>query len=424
MKDNHAEYNKYLEYWAQTRIFVEGLKDVQDYLQNVTNIPDSLNLKRNADYKRRAKYTNFPGRTRNALVGAVFRKDPKQEIIGGLSFLENNINGAGLPLLQLSKHLVTNLIEIGRHGLFVDYGDNAKIVTYKAEKIPYWETDEAGNLTKVKLLKGESKEDYKILKLEDGVYSIDIYIEDKFSENIEVSKSDGTKFNEIPFIFCGSTDNSPDVDDVVLWPIVDMSQGHFQNSADYEDLLRYLMPTPAVTVPNKQWMDEILPNGVYSFGDGSIIPIPEGGSAMLLQANENQMHQKAMQHKEELLIKLGARIISDSTGVETAEAARIKFSSENSILDNLAQNASMAIEKCLEWCGMFEGVQGDNLYELNRDFFDSIMTAQEITAMIMLEDRGTIAKTDSREKLRRTGYITRDDDEIDADAEVNTGLES
>jgi hypothetical protein len=201
-----------------------------------------------------------------------------------------------------------------------------------------------------------------------------------------------------------------------------MSHGHYQNSADYEDLLRYLMPTPYVTVPNKQWMDEMLPNGVYSFGDGSIIPVPDGGNAGLLQASENQMHQQAMMHKEELLIKLGARIISDSTGVETAEAARIKFSSENSILDNLAQNASMALEQCLLWCGIFEGVKGDVTYELNRDFFDTTMTAQEITAMIMLEDRGTIAKTDSREMLRRVGYITRTDDEIDEDAEVNTGL--
>jgi len=422
MKDNHAEYDKYLEYWEQVRVFVEGLKDTQTYLQNVTTGTDVESVKRNTQYKSRAKYTNFPSRTRNALVGSVFRKDPETEIPSGMSFIEDNANGSGLPLTQLSKNVITNIIEVGRHGLFVDYGENAKIVTYKAEKIPYWETDEAGNLTKVKLLKGNSEDDYKILKLEDGVYSIDIYVDDEFKENIPVSKADGSNFDFIPFVFCGSTDNTPDVDDVVLWPIVDMTQGHYQNSADYEDLLRYLMPTPAVTIPNKEWLDEVLPNGLYTFGDGSIIPIPEGGRADLMQASENQMHQEAMKHKEELLIKLGARLITDSTGVETAEAARIKFSSENSVLDNLAQNVSMAIERCLEWCGMFEGVQGDILYQLNRDFFDSKMTAQEISAMIMLADRGDIAKTDVRSNLRKTGYITRTDEEIDADAEVNTGL--
>jgi hypothetical protein len=420
MKENHFEYDKYLEYWEQTRVFVEGLKDVQGYLQNVVPSSDPNAVLRNKFYKERAKYTNFSQRTRNALVGAVFRKDPAKELPTGLEFLETNANGAGLHLLQLAKHLVTNLIEVGRHGLFVDYGNSAKIVTYKAEKVPYWETDEMGVLVKVKLVKDEDH--YKMLVLKDGLYSIEMYKEDELIETIEVKGADGKQLTYIPFIFCGSTDNSPDVDDVVLWPIVDMSHGHYQNSADYEDLLRYLMPTPYVTVPNKQWMDEMLPNGVYSFGDGSIIPVPDGGQAGLLQASENQMHQKAMQHKEELLIKLGARIISDSTGVETAEAARIKFSSENSILDNLAQNASMALEQCLLWCGIFEGVKGDVTYELNRDFFDTTMTAQEITAMIMLEDRGTIAKTDSREMLRRVGYITRTDDEIDEDAEVNTGL--
>lgn len=423
MKDNHSEYDKYLEYWEQTRIFVEGLKDVQKYLQNVTALTaDNISVQRNADYKRRAKYTNFPSRTRNALVGSVFRKDPEVLLPTGLSFLEENSNGAGLPLLQLAKHLVTNILEVGRHFMFVDYGDNAKIVTYKAEKVPYWETDEVGNLTLVKLLKGDSKEDYKVLKLVNGVYSIDVYEKDELKSTIDITKADGGSLDFIPGIFCGSTDNSPDVDDVVLWPIVDMTQGHYQNSADYEDLLRYLMPTPAVTVPNKEWLTEVLPNGVYSFGDGSIIPIPDGGQATLLQANENQMHQKAMQHKEELLIKLGARLITDSTGVETAEAARIKFSSENSVLDNLAQNASMAIERCIEWCGLFEGAQGDITYELNRDFFDSKMTAQEISAMILLADRGDIGQADVRSNLRKTGYITRTDEEIDADTETNTGL--
>lgn len=420
-KENHTDYNKYLPYWKQVRVFIEGLKDVQDYLDNVSLGTDDRSIRRNKAYKERAKYTNFPSRTKNALSGAVFRKDPEIDIPS--PHIKYDSNGAGLSLTQLAKGVVDNVIEVGRHGLFVDFDNDlkrSKILTYTAENIIDWMTDSKGRLSMVRLSKGEDK--YKELILVDGVYRIDEYEDDELIDSVTPTKSDGRTLDFIPFVICGSVNNSPDVDDIVMWSIVDLTQGHYQNSADYEDLLRYLMPTPAVTVPNKQWMDDVLPDGVYSFGDGSIIPIPEGGNATLLQASPNQMHQEAMRHKEEQLVKIGARIISDSNGVETAEAVKIKFSSENSVLDNLAQNVSDAIRVCVEWCALFDGVNGEAWFELNREFFDTTMTPQEISALIMLADRGDIGKTDIRERLRKVGYITREDEEIDADAEENTGL--
>ena len=141
---------------------------------------------------------------------------------------------------------------------------------------------------------------------------------------------------------------------------------------------------------------------------------------MLLQAAPNQMHSEAMKDKENQLIMLGARMITDSTGQETAEAVRIKYSSENSVLDNLAGNASSAIKKCLMWCAEFEGVNGDIEFELNRDYFDTKLTPQEISAQIMLLDRGVKAMSDVRNILRKGGDIDmqRTDEDIDGDLEI------
>lgn len=423
MKKNHEDYDKYLPYYIQTRKFVEGLKDVQNYLQNVTSDISAESKKRNEDYKSRAKYVNFPARTRNSLVGAVFRKEAEYELPTKLEYLLTNANGVGKPLEQVAKHTVTNIIEIGRHGLFVDYGTAAKIVTYTAENIVDWETDETGKLIFVSLKM--SKDRYKNLSLVDGVYTVEIV--DEFDTVVEPAmtpkKADGKTFNEIPFIMCGSTDNSPDVDDLPLWAIVDVTQGHYQNSADYEDILRYLIPTPYVTVPNKQWMQELLPNGVYTFGDGSIIPLPDGGTAGLLQASPNQMHLEAMKQKEEQLIMLGARLISGGGQAETAEAVRIKYSAENSVLDNLVGNVSAAITQCLKWCGEFMGEKGEVSYELNRQFWDLKLSAQDISAQILMLDRGVKAMSDVRTTLRKSGEIAmeRTDEEIDAEAEDSAG---
>lgn len=413
---NHPDYNLYLSYWKQIRVFVKGMKDVQDFIQGVTQNTDPKSRTRNRMYKERGKYTNFPSRTRNALVGSVFRKEPEIELNSTIDYLKDNSNGAGKPLEQLAKHLVTNLIEVGRHGLFVDYGVSAKIVTYSAENIKGWDTDEEGLLTKVELITGKEKEKHLVIN-SSGVYEAQYYEKSVLVNTITPTKADGSTFDYIPFIICGSVDNSPDVDDMPLWAIVDVTQGHYQNSADYEDILRYLVPTPAVTVPNKSWLDEMLPNGVYTFGDGSIIPLPDGGSAMLLQASENQMHSEAMKHKEEQLVMLGARIISDKAGVEAADTVRIRFSAENSVLSNLTGNASSAIEQAIKWCMDYMNTDGDVTFKLNQEFFDTQISAQEISAQILLLDRQIKSKKDVRDTLRRTGDIPQDrtDEDIDDD---------
>jgi hypothetical protein len=139
------------------------------------------------------------------------------------------------------------------------------------------------------------------------------------------------------------------------------------------------------------------------------------------------MHQEAMKHKEEQLIAIGARIITgNSTQAETAEAVRIRYSSENSVLDNLVGNASDAILQCLKWCGEFMGETGDIVYELNREYFDTKINPQEITAQILLLDRQVVAKTDVRNMLRKAGSIDqyRTDEIIDSEiSDSGGGLE-
>ena len=152
LKNNNPEYDLFLPYWLQIRTFVKGMKDVQKYLQPVTHDTTPESIRRNLRYFERAKYTNFPSRTRNALSGSVFRKDPTFEIPTSLEYLIENANGCGLSLNHLAKSLVRNVLEIGRHCLFVDYDDTDKlpyIVEYNAESVRDWEM-ENGYLSRAK----------------------------------------------------------------------------------------------------------------------------------------------------------------------------------------------------------------------------------------------------------------------------------
>jgi hypothetical protein len=70
------------------------------------------------------------------------------------------------------------------------------------------------------------------------------------------------------------------------------------------------------------------------------------------------------------------------------------------------------------------GEKSGVIFELNQEFFPETMNAQDVMAFIQLADRGDIAQTDVRAKLRKAGWIDSDrtDDEIDEEAEDVGGL--
>jgi hypothetical protein len=142
-----------------------------------------------------------------------------------------------------------------------------------------------------------------------------------------------------------------------------------------------------------------------------------------LQAASNSAAHEAMKQKEDQMISIGARMIESGGQAETAEAARIKHAGDNSVLTNIVQNASEAIEVALGWVGMFMGVAAEPTFVINDDFYDKSIDPQTLMAKIQLLDRGVIAKTDLRLTLRKAGEIEREDEDIDADAESTSPLE-
>ena len=419
MKDNNFMYDKYLPYWEQIRTFVTGLNDVKDYIQDVTSDTSVAGTKRNKDYKDRAIYVNFPDRTRTALVGSVFRKPAQFKLPTKLEYLLYDTNEAGFSLEHLAKSSVSNIVEVGRHGLLVSYGVNqAKITQYSAETIKEWYLDETGRLKKVELIIGKDEEKHLVLR--DGVYTVEIYKEEMLQTSVQPTDFNGKTFDFIPFIIVGSNDNSPDVDEMPLWKIVDLTRGHLQNSADYEDAIKWAsVPTPYITGMTESFMNTFYQNGEITFGAGSVITLPDGGSAGVIEVSEKQVASAAMEQKEAQLIKIGARIMTGDSKQQTATATEIQYSSDNSILDNIVGNVSEALETCIEWCGLFMGVQDTEImYQLNREFYAKNVDPQLIMAQVNLLDRRLMSDIDLLENLKKYGLIDTDKTIEDIRAEL------
>jgi hypothetical protein len=262
------------------------------------------------------------------------------------------------------------------------------------------------------------------LLLKNGVYVQNLYDEhgelviyEDGTSDIYPRQFDGSLWNEIPFSFIGSINNDETVDKAPLYDIAEINVSHYRNSADYEESAFLVgQPTPTFSGLTQSWVDQNMSDGI-SFGSRAAILLPEGGSATLLQASENQMPLRGMQMKEKQMVKIGTRIIEDGGGEETAEAAKIRFAGQNSKLGSIILNVEFAFKKCLTWSMMYMGGNSEPEIEVNKQFYDATIDPQLLIANMQLMEGGIIAKSDVRYLMRKASLISHDrtDEELDSD---------
>ena len=443
----NPDYSKYISVWTQTRDAVRGTVAVKEKKHQYLPVPDNSSgderkgteTVRYRQYMKRALYTNFTGRTKNALVGAAFRKNPILELPEGLEYLITDATGDGLSLNQMAKDELSNLMETGRGAFLVDFPESedglsaeevarmdlrASIIPYTAEQVINWKSDVVrGRKTLTSVVIAEHylepidefdhsiETQYRVLRLRPDGYSQQLYREDKpYTDEIYPKMADGTNWQEIPLIFFGAKNNDSTIDDAPLADIAEINIAHFRNSADYEESC-FLVGQPSLFITHSlsfEQFQQYNPQGI-KLGSRAGHVLGETGGADLLQANPNQLVMEAMKAKEQQMVAIGARIITDRADRETAEAARIRFASENSVLGDVVGNLSEAIVKAIQWVGMFMGVDTSSVqFEINREFYDRDIDPQLIMSMVTLLDRDVLGERDVFDRLKSAGIVNPD----------------
>lgn len=446
VNSEHPTYHKNRARWDLVRSVLDN--DAAHWIRTV-DVSDPV---RSKQYKDDAILTNFTFLTKSGLTGLVFRKNPEIVLPDTLAYLEEDATGDDLGLLQFSQKIVGEVLATGRHGILVDYpqvdaplslaksdilGNVARLKSYAAESIINWRTETVGSrnlLTLVVLCEMiDSLEDddftwrqtkqYRVLRLVNGVYQQSIYNEYyEFVGMVTPKTATGDVWNEIPFKFIGSENNDAAMDKIPLYDLAILNLGHYRNSADYEESI-FITGQPTLFLKGDGSLEEfksVYPDGIR-FGSRAGYYLGLNGGADLIQANPNQLADIAMKRKEEQALAIGARLIAPAGGRETAEAARIRFASQNSALYLVTTNISEGIESCLEWAERFMSEMSSEIsFVLNDQFYDESADPNLIAQQIMLLDRGVIAKNDVRDYVRKTGVISdnRTDLELDSEAEV------
>ena len=455
---SNVEYALNFPRWQRVHDVVDGEYQLKKrdsekpgtYLRVINPMDTSeYNKRLNASYRKSAVLYNATGRTLIGLLGMLYRVEPTvPKLPESMGYIETDIDGNGMGINQQSHAVSSEVIQIGRHGLLTDIPtkeDDAEVTTvadvnngfrpfvkkYNATDIIDWNQSSINGMMTLDLvlllemvtmfvdeqkLKRETKKRYRILRLRDGKYTQQLWVEgdDSPGEEIEILDGSGKQWDEIPFGFIGSENNDPVIDFAPLESLVDVNIGHFRNSADLEHS-SFQLSAATPWIADDRYSSELKnPNNKdtksQKFGETSVIVMGKGGQFGYAQPSPNVLANDLAKNKEQQMVALGAQLISEGGGAETAEAVRTKKAADASMLSIVSINVSDGYTKSLGWIARFLNVDFEGEYQLNRNFFDMKLTSQERQQIVVEWQSGLYPVRIAREQLQASNVISSDED--------------
>lgn len=437
----HPEYRYYYHIWRMIDDFVLGEKQVKSRSTDYLPKTEDWSEEQYREYLEFAPFTNFTVRTINALLGAMFLKDPLVELPENVKYLESNADGQGNSLMQFVRRLALEAIKKGRSGVYVDFPrvepeDGARAPTlaqtanlkaainhYDALSILDWEEDDEG-LTMVKLREfyrvdlGNFQRDYeeqiRYLYLDEGVYRVQIHRGDNLHDEYTPTNANGQPFDFIPFFFNGAINNDASADNSPVYEIVSKNKTHYQIEAEIMRSIR-MFSTPMMVVstgdiPAQEFLriNDLEDGKPLKYGASRGLVVGSGGSAELLQAKANDMAQNKADKVLQEAMMLGARLVTRSSGRATAEQIRIETSAENAVINSIAKNIERTIINAINCCQLFmQGSLDEVIFSMNTEFYAQSADAQILGfAKEMLSDPSQVfAPEDMLVLLKNSGLI-------------------
>jgi hypothetical protein len=436
--------------WTMIRDCVDGQSAIKakgtEYLPMPNPADLSIeNTKRYDAYKSRGLFANLTARTLNGLVGTAFAKEPVVTLPAAVEMLFDNIDGGAVSMDQQAKQALADVCSVGRCGILTDFPTVDSFVTrqqvnngevrpvilfYFAEDIINWRYTMVNSLRKLSLVvlaekyvvtddgfEEELEDQWRVLMLIDNVYTVRVYRNSEAGiaqagTDIVPLQNNRKPFDYIPFEFIGSRNNDGGVDESPLAGIADINVAHYRNSCDFEEMVFNVgQPTPVITGLTEAWAQKIL-KGQVVLGSTRSLLLPEGADAKYLEVTESQLAQKAMEHKEQLAVAIGARLVNQNTVQRTATEAGIDDAAESSVLLAAVNNVNSAYTRAIRSACLFAGapVTADTGYAINTDFEIMQLDQAALAARVKMWVDGAITFTEVRAILKRAGIATLEDD--------------
>lgn len=449
---HHSEYDASMAKVKRCRDAVCGQSAVHEAGEAyLPKLKDQEQSDYNA-YKLRATYFNATGRTKEGLIGMVFRKDPVISAPTAMDDIVADVDLQGSNLTSIAQLALSEVIEAGRFGLLVEYPlvtDQPKSAAvasemnlrpyasvYKTESIINWRSARINNvmqLTMVALMecyevsddgfKSKTEPQIRVLMLNPiGQYMQQLWRKNDKGEWVQHGGDitpliDSKPLTMIPFFMFGAQSNTADVQDPPILDLADLNLAHYRVTADYEHGCHFTgLPTPVVTGYQAN------PESNESFYIGStkawVFPSPEAKVSFLEFTGQGlSALEKNLDRKESQMAAIGARMLApEKAGVEAEGTMAMRHNGEDSVLGSMAKLVSAGMTKVLQFMAVWEGVNAKCIIALNTDYMPAGMSAQDLAELVKAYQSGAISFETLFENLQR-GEIIKSDKTSDEERE-------
>ena len=415
IESKHPLYIETENKWTRVRDSFLGSDKVKSQGEIYLPKLSSQDKDQYASYVMRAMYVNAIKNTVQGLVGAVMRIDPVINAPDRILELSQDITGTGVSLNDFVSNMLSEQLLMGRQGILIDRTeDRAYLSGYTTEQITNWmdntvvlkETYVAHDINDYYSMTYEVQ--YRELMIdEDGKYLVRIWREVQgwgVWNEIYPTKV-GQSLDTIPFVALSGNELNLNPTQPPLMSLVDTNLSMYRTSADLEHGRHFTaLPTPYVT--------GIDGDSELKIGSGSAWILPDSSSKagyLEFTGQGLQALEKAVDEKRNIMASLGASLLqTQKSGVESAEAVRLRQNSEASVLVGAVLSVQEGVAKALSIMAEWEGVSGDIEVSLNTDFSDSKISAENLTALMGAWQSGAISHETFLHNMKK-GEVIPDD---------------
>ena len=362
----HPSYEKNTKKWKRARDAVAGEDAIHEGAKEY--LPQ-LSGQTAEEYKAmltRSPYFNASGRTLDALVGMVFRKAPVVESTDGFKPILDDIDLRGTSVKSIAEKILREELTVYRCGILVEYPrvQSAEGMTqaqvealnlrpytafYKTESIINWREARINNVMQPTLIvlkesyiakddgyQSECEEQYRVLRLADGIYSQELYRKSENSKGYELVDVitpllNGRPLNFIPFYPFGSEENELDIHDSMLLDLFNLNLAHYRVSSDYENGCHFT-GLPMLLLAGVELGEN---ESIYVGSQKAVVTdrADAHGEFIEFQGQGLGALEKNLDRKEAQMASIGARMLApEKSGVESADALSIRHSGEEIVM--------------------------------------------------------------------------------------------
>lgn len=420
VQSTNPEYDSHIAEWQMMDDALEGecaISRNAKYLPKPSGMVEAekLDAAGNAylylNYRDRAQYEHWVRDSLRSMMGLVSRLIPEIKLPSGLKDLEENATADGFGLKQLFMRMVRQTISHGRVPMVVNVDDSGTpyFSTYAARNGLNWKVDNQRGRQDLMLavfIEFREKPDadeydhdahlvYRVFRMRDGICESGVVSE--AGEQVEDFKPLGSTDNAgklvkslpyIPVIYCGSTDNSADVDEVPLLTMARAAVKSYQLSADYFTALHQTShPQPWVSgLDDKTELSVTGPSAAWDLG-----PNGKCGYLEFLGAGIEAVRQ-AMADQKGAALEAGAKVMDVSGDAESGEARKTRQNDQHATLHSIVMSVAEAIEQGLRYAAEWKGYRPEDVtFLVKPEFITPVVDAQVLAELQKAVMAGTVS---------------------------------